>query len=209
MKDVTKAITTENNKIIGENEGVFNPYYFLIVIPKNLDQGYLILEQKRGLGIKSIFKNVFLDSLTKYTEYSNYKIELSRVFPEELKKNFYEKGKIESIKLIKKEIPEDEFEDLNSSIQTVETIIKLDDKKTTPENYLKNNEENLLSFKGLEYDIIKVKSIYKNKPKTFTLTDPTTIIPYLDITEEIDKWDKGNPNLESIHKIALNHLKKK
>ena len=111
-----------------------------------------------------------------------------------------------SFKLIKNQIPEDITEDLKTDIKTIETEIKLEGNKTTPEEFLNIREDNLLSFQSFEYDLIKVTSKYKGKPKTFILTDPTTIIPYINITDEIKEWEEGNPKLDSIHKVALEHL---
>ncbi len=207
VHDVNKSINKSDENFINEDEGVFNPYYFLIVIPKNITRGFLILEQKRGIGIKTMFKSIFLDDgLNKFPKYAHYKIDLPRIFPKELKENFYKRGELLSFKLIKNQIPEDITEDLKTDIKTIETEIKLEGNKTTPEEFLNIREDNLLSFQSFEYDLIKVTSKYKGKPKTFILTDPTTIIPYINITDEIKEWEEGNPKLDSIHKVALEHL---
>jgi len=207
VHDINKIINKSNENFINEDEGVFNPYYFLIVIPKNITRGFLILEQKRGIGIKTMFKSIFLDDgLKKFPKYAHYKIDLPRIFPKELKENFYKKGELLSFKLIKNQIPDDITEDLKTEIKTIETEIKLNGDKTTPEEFLNLREDNLLSFQSVEYDLIKVTSKYNGKPKTFILTDPTTIIPYINITDEIHEWEDGNPKLDSIHKVALEHL---
>lgn len=207
VHDVNKIINKSNENYINEDEGVFNPYYFLIVIPKNISRGFLILEQKRGIGIKTMFKSIFLDEgLKKFPKYAHYKIDLPRILPKELKETFYKKGELISFKLIKNQIPEDIVDDLKTDIKRIETEFKLEGKKITPEDFLKKRENDLLSFQTFEYDLIKVTSKYKGKSKTFILTDPTTIIPYIYITDEIKEWDEGNPKLDSIHNVALEHL---
>lgn len=207
VHDITKKKNTENSRIITRNEGVFEPYYFLLMIPKNVNEGILILEQKRGVGIKGIFTSVFLDSLVNYTDYAHCNISLSRVFPEELKEHFYVKGNLKSIKLIKNKIPDDICDNLNTAVKNIETIIKIDDKKITPKEYFDKNRGNILSFESFDYDIIKAQSEYNGKRKTFILTNPDSLIPYLDITNEIEFSDNGNPKLKSIHKVAIEHLK--
>lgn len=205
VHDVNEIINKSDENFINEDEGVFNPYYFLIVIPKNINQGFLILEQKRGIGIKTMFKSIFLDEgLKKFSDYIYYKIDLPRIFPKELKENFYKNGELVSFKLIKNQIPEDIVDDLKTEVKTIETEFKLDGSNITPEEFLNMRKNNLLSF-HFDYDSIKVTAKYKNKPKTFLLTNPDTIVPYINITDELE-WEDGNPKLDSIHNVALEHL---
>lgn len=207
LQDVTEIIDKSDESYINQNEAVFNPYYFLIVVPEDFDQGYLILEQKSGRGIKGIFYSVFLDNFNLYSDFSHYKIDLSAMVPSELSENFFDEGKVKSIKLIKKEVSEDVCDDVGTDISNIEVYLRTGKfGKLSPKQLLEKYNEGLISFKTWDYDKITVTSEFKGNEKIFDLNNPDSILPYLNITSEIDNWEKGNPELKSIHKVALNHL---
>jgi len=176
------------------------------VIPKNEKVGCLVLERKKGIGIRDIFRTGVLDQLKKYPEYHHYKIVLRRAYPRELMEHYFEKGKLLSLKYNIYKPSEDFVDDLNIEAGKIETMIKVEGDMTTPKQFLENNENHLLTFKGLDYEELRVVSSYKGNPKSFILTDPESLIPYLDITDEI-QFENGNPKLDSIDQVAREHVK--
>jgi hypothetical protein len=199
--------TSKEDRVILEEEGVFDPHYFLLTIPKDQDIGCLVLERKGGTGIRSIFEHSILGRLVDYPDFAYYKIVLRRAYPKELRERFYEKGQLLSLKYYLHELPEDLIDEIKVNTGEVETIVKVKDELISPENFFEDNKDNLLTFQGIEYDEVKVDSKYKDKKKSFIITNPDTLIPYLDVTDEIKTLIKGNPKLECIDNIARKHVK--
>ena len=71
------------------------------------------------------------------------------------------------------------------------------------------NQKNLLNAHSVLSKTLISDSKYKGKIKSFTITNPDTLIPYLDVTDELKDSDliKGNPKLGSIDNIAREHVK--
>ena len=170
-EQIIKHVPTNSKKgVIGEDDGVFEPYYFLLVVPKKHQIGCLILERKGNIGIRNIFQDAILRGLVNYTEYAQYKITLHRAVPKELKEWFYEKGELLNLKYYLAKVPEDYVDETKFVSGKVETTIKVDDKQpTTPKKFLERNKDNLLSFGGIEYEVMRVDSKYKGKIKSFTI----------------------------------------
>lgn len=205
-KEIRNLETNITSGDVNEDEGVFEPFYFFIKIPKNVSTGCLILEQKNGRGIKGIFRNAFLDKLQAYTDFDHCKIDIARAFPEEIKEKYYEKGDMKSLRCIITEPPEDIIDQPEIEVSSMEILLKINSTKSiSPKKFVEKAKKKLVSLKGYDYDEIKVISSYNGKPKIFNIENPETLIPYLDITDDIRKWKKGNPDLEHIDKIARLH----
>ncbi|MCC7561746.1 MAG: hypothetical protein KO253_02845, partial [Methanobrevibacter arboriphilus] len=82
---IRKTINNNLVSYVDEDETAYDPYYFLIILPKDSKTGCLILEQKNGDGIKGIFVNAFMNTLKDYSDYAHCEINVRRAYPEEMK----------------------------------------------------------------------------------------------------------------------------
>lgn len=213
-KRTIKNVPTNIEKgAVEKEDGVFEPYYFLLVIPKYQKRGCLILEQKRGRGIKDIFNNAILGSLVKYPDFAHYEIMLRRTYSKELKEKYYENGNIVNLKYNIYTPAEDKIDNPEIKTGKIETTVKIADKKgpVSPKKFFEKypKDSNLLCFDRTEYEELKVTSEYKGTTKCFNIKNPESLIPYLNITDEINEecWEEGNPKLECINEIAMAHAK--
>lgn len=202
---------TKTNELVGhvyEDETPYDPYYFLIILPKNSTKGCLVLEQKNGDGIKGIFISAFLDTLKDYTDYAHCKITINRAYPEEIKEKYYENGELKTLRFIISEPPEDIVDNINVKIKEVEVVIKIGGgPPVSPKTYIKSKKNALISFETFDYDEIKAISKSGKKTRTFKIRNPDSLIPYLDITNELEgHFYQNHPRLKYIDKIARDHV---
>lgn len=130
----------------------------------------------------------------------------------------YIKGKIESIRFVKYDIPSDlaeSFEDGNKGVEgRVELVFTARRGKHLPvaskfRQLLGDGPSaQIMALKEIdfEYDSVKLKSRVGGVLRTVDLAAPSHLRSYHDISAEVSRDSSGHPNFESIHGLATGLL---
>lgn len=210
-----------NKRTIRKSEGTFDeegavepeqliasPYYFLIKIPIDSETGILITERKRGIGIKNMILKGLRNNLNGCTKFRNYILEINRAVPQELINQFINNGSIMNLKFFKREANEDWADIERIELRHFETKVKVGKQTMSPQEYIDERGGSLLVFQDVPYDLLRVESKYQGTTKSFVIDDPDSIMPYIDITDEIEiDREERNPDPTSIDEIARRHAR--
>lgn len=137
-----------------------------------------------------------------------------QILPKAYLDKFFKKGKLEKIRLIRHEIPEDISEryGINYGVkQTREERIVfrpvgfLERKKKEIEEWMAGQRSctNIVELEGFEYDDMKLEFKLGNTNKTISLTDTRFLRVNEDITDIVDTKG-GNPKYDSLCEILMN-----
>lgn len=198
------------------------PFYFLIALPVNRDQGIVLLQGFKQYGIKTIFS----DTLNNYFLFENpeYKIEFNNLVDEKLLKLLLDKGFTSKIRYIKfkqpvnledaydtngdhEEIPNELHAELSvySGSNIAFSKIMRSMKNQLP--YKKSNEgdslSKLIEFTDFEYDNVKIEIKINGKNRTIDLSNLEKLRPIMDITDEVLRENSEHPKFDSINQIAI------
>ena len=191
---------------ITEDEAIADPYYFILKLPYDSELGLLILQRKSVSGLKTILTEWINYLLSQNSKYKNFKIELSSLVNEEMLDKYFDEGNLHSRTYIKNSIPSDGFGDIKRTKGKMSVKIGYDQPIRSPK-FLKKifrskkSKNNYLEFQKEQYDDLKVEIDLDGKKRIFSSGHPEDASPYIDITKEVS-MKNGNPNFESIDKIA-------
>ena len=200
------------------------PFYFLVGIPSNKNEGVVILQSFMQFGIKKVFEDTF----DKHFKSKNpeYKIEINNLVPEELLQKLLSRGTVTTINYIRFEQPVDladaaNKEDHNEKPVQTEIVIsknndllsgmihslsgKLPYKKGMNDDPLKNLIE--ITSPNFEYDDIKIKVRLNRKYRTIDLYNFNNLRPTIDISDDVKTLSSGHPEFDSINQIAIDLFK--
>ena len=205
---------------IEDNHAVQKPFYFMICLPENKKDGFLILERDGQFGIKEVFTTTFRKFIN--ANLKKYTIQFSQFVDDEIVKNIVTKGELNSIMLTRHSLPGDIAEKYGlGKFETDDFLIELKirakgknkivgDAKKKVIQMFDDNPQGFFSFEGFE-DIgfansctMKVNSTYNNSTRTVDLQDTLKFRPYYEIHIDID--DKGHSAFDSIDSKALDLL---
>lgn len=222
----TKSISYKRQK----EDAELIPFYFLIALPIDKDEGIVLLQGFKQYGIKTIFE----ETLDKYIsgETPGYKIELNNLVDENFIKILLDEGITSKIRYIKYEQPvniedaceidgdHEEFPDkLHAELSVysggsmcLSQIMKVV-KNHLP--YHKSNDgdslSKLIEITDFEYDAVKIEIKIHDKKRTIDLSNLDKLRPILDITDEVERENSEHPEFDSINQIAIDlciHLAK-
>lgn len=200
------------------------PFYFLVGIPSNKNEGIVILQSFMQFGIKKVFEDTF----GKYfkSKNSEYNIEINNLVPEELLQKLLTMGTVTTINYIRFEQPVDladaaDKEDHKEKKVQAEIVIsknndllsgmihalngKLPYKKGMNDDPLKDLIE--ITSPNFEYDDIKIKVRLNKKYRTIDLYDFNNLRPTIDISDDVKTLSSGHPEFDSINQIAIDLFK--
>ena len=200
------------------------PFYFLVGIPSNKNEGIVILQSFMQFGIKKVFEDTF----GKYfkSKNSEYNIEINNLVPEELLQKLLTRGTVTTINYIRFEQPVDladaaDKEDHEENKVQTEIVIsknndllsgmiqalndKLPYKKGMNDDPLKNLIE--ITSPNFEYDDIKIKVRLNKKYRTIDLYNFNNLRPTIDISDDVKTLSSGHPEFDSINQIAIDLFK--
>jgi len=204
------------------------PFYFLIYNPKEKDEGCVILQEFKGLGIKTAFLKYIRDCFC--SENENFVVNMLPLVPEQLIQELFSKGEPKKLRYIKfglKSDPadvgndhqEDEYNiELNISARRNKYFQIRDGICDSISNYKPLDEimshfydkkkfDRVIELHDFEYDIVKLQLSINGKTKIIDLSNPYTLRPIHDITGEVEIGADQHPMFISIDKIAKNLLK--
>lgn len=214
LKNIDRGSISYKRKI---DEAEMLPFYYLIHLPKNNDEGIVILQRFKQFGIRKHL----LDDFTEYftSKYPNLNIEINPLVPETLIQQSFYNGRIIKIRFIKFEIPK-EIEDAydNPNHKEIEGQTELSVSVKRNDNlpilnpileYLKGNRalNKIVELQDFNYEDIKVELMVNKTHRTISLTNLNKVRAYYDITDKVKEDKGGHPSFESIDKIARELLK--
>jgi hypothetical protein len=208
--DVKKASVAHNRKA---TEADMLPFYFLADIPDGPDEGLLILERRGMSGIRQLLYRVVSAEFEK--KFKDHRLRFDPlVQSKELAK--YAKGKIESIRFVRFDIPKDISEAFGAGHKEVkgrvELVVHAQRGKSLPLNdklrkFLRGGtkvgELIALDETNFEYQNIKMRSRIGQSRRTIDLAREKHLRSYHDISDTVQFDPKsGNPRFDSIHELA-------
>lgn len=195
------------------NEAEMLPFYFLISLPKNANEGIILFQRFGKFGIRTVFSRDFRNYFA--SQVKNFSVEINPLVPETLVKYYIEEGSLKKIRFIKFEIPRDIADALNQSHEEQEGYIELT-VAAKRNNQLpgmsiirdffegRRDLNKLIELQDFEYDTIKVELEAGGERRVIDLSDWLKIRAYYDITGDVELNGGGHPYYSSIHKIAMN-----
>jgi hypothetical protein len=189
------------------------PFYFLIDLPEGADEGFMVLQRTGMYGIRKMLSEFLTQEFE--VSFTDYQLHLHPLVESaEIKK--YQKGKIESIRLINFKIPSDIADAFDSGHRetkgTVELVIRARRGGSLPigdklRQFFSGTRQ-LGKFIALDethfpYQNVKVKSRVGGTTRTVDLAHLNHLRSYHDITDRVVLDNKsGHPKFESINKLA-------
>lgn len=205
-----------NNETISHkrqtNEAELLPFYFLIEIPNNVDEGIVILQRFKQFGIRTTILKDFTDFFNNI--YPDFRIELNPLVPEKLIDQLLNKGRITKIRFIRFGLHADitdvyDTQDHKEDIGYTELVVSAKRNKNISisgriQEFLKGEKElnSLIELRNFEYDNIKLGIDFKKNHRTIDLSNLHKLRAYYDITDDVTVGDNGHPSFDSIDYLA-------
>ena len=206
----TDSITYKKKK----NDADLLPFYFLFYIPKDTNEGILLLQRTGKYGIRSNL-GTFLDKYFS-DKYRGFTLEINTLVQEEIIKKMLYNGTIKKLRCVKYQAPVDRFdgldeghEELSYSMEVVlsahriplrSKIKSLFDSKSSVKNLVELRDFNF------DYDTVKVDVEIEGSIRTFDLGRLSKARTYYDISDKVDLDTDEHPTFLSIKTIANIYL---
>lgn len=201
------------------------PFYFLVSLPTDVNEGIVILQRFRQFGIRNMLLGDFLPYFTK--AHPNYRVEFNPLTYENLLNEYLDGGQLKAIRLVKFDMPDDiatafELQDHLEEEAYVELVVRSRKNRSLAvlekikeafrgggRRYLEEDEWNrLIEIPDFEYNVIKAELEINGKRKVIDLTNPYRLRSYYDITDDVEIGDNGHPVFRSINGLANELLEK-
>jgi hypothetical protein len=208
--DVKKASLAHMRKT---TEADMIPFYFLVDLPKGPDEGLLVLERRGMSGIRQVLYHAVSSEFDH--KFKDHRLRFDPLVQgKELEK--YVKGKIESIRFVRFDIPKDISDAFASGHKEVkgrvELVVHAQRGKSLPLNDMlsrflrggtKVGELIALDETKFKYENIKMQSRVGRSRRTIDLARTKHLRSYHDISDTVQFDPKsGNPKFDSIHGLA-------
>lgn len=217
LYDINRNQTTYTRQ---PTEAEMLPFYFLISIPSNKDEGILILQRFKQFGIKTIFENDLKNFIKSYVpaDVRHINLTINALVPSRVLE-YYLRGDVKKIRFIKFSLPSDiaNFYDDPSHIEEegyMELVVSANRGRYFP-NMIKEKirrlirgESDLSHFIEIrdlnyDYDNVKVELDIQGTRRTIDLSNTSALKGYIDITSDVSVGPNGHPEFTSINQIAL------
>jgi hypothetical protein len=199
----------------GKNDADVMPYYFLINIPKDTDEGIIILQRTGKHGVRTNFGNFLNKHFSE--KYPNYSVEINTLVREELIKKILYGGVIKKLRCVKYKAHVDAFDGIDNpheenpySMEVVLSANRIPFVHKIKE-FLDSSNKNIKTLVEIrdfkfDYDTVKVDVETNGSTKTFDLEHLYKVKAYYDITSEV-KFDRDDyPTFPSIQLVARKYL---
>jgi hypothetical protein len=212
LRDVgTDSITYKKKK----SDADVLPFYFLVYIPEDTDEGILLLQRTGKYGIRSSF-GVFIDKYFS-EKYKGYAVEVNTIIQEEIIKRMLYSGTIKKLRCVKYQAPVDGFDGLDEGHEEVpyNMEIVLSGNRIPVMTKIRNFFESKTSVRNLielrdfnfDYDTVKVDVEVDGNLRTFDLGRLNRTRTYYDISQQVALDTDDHPKFSSIDIIAKGYLK--
>ncbi|MDF5734538.1 MULTISPECIES: hypothetical protein [unclassified Nostoc] len=212
LRDVdTDSITYKKKK----SDAEVLPFYFLIYIPKDTNEGILLLQRTGKYGIRTHF-GIFLDKYFS-DKFPGFAVEINTLVQEEIIKRILYGGTIKKVRCVKYQAPIDRVDGLDEGHQEIpyNMEIVLSANKIPFMGKIQNFFNSTSSVKSLielrdfnfDYDTVKVDVDLDGSLRTFDLGCLQRARAYYDISDQVVIDSDDYPTLQSIQTITKIYLK--
>ena len=188
------------------------PFYFMANLPRQQDEGILILQRTSQYGIRT----VFLQDLAKHIKEidATKHIEINPLVPADLLSQYLKDGRLTKVRLIRFMLPSDMAVAYDSGghreeFGYVEYSINARRNQTLPfvgrmlDVIAHNREINQMTeLQGYDYDTVKVELELGGSRRTLDLSNINKLRAHYDISDDVDVGANGHPIFASIDKAA-------
>lgn len=195
-----------------DQHGIYNDIFFYIKLPRNKPRGYLILQRRSKFGVKTAFTNL-LRAWIRDRGYQDSIVSVNPIMNSEVFRLWINNGNLKKINFIQNSIPEkpeDYFinnEQPNTVkgqfTQTVKSNIGLNPywKNFASGQFFKRSKnatveldaDNEIEFHEIEFEV----ELNRHKKKFFARSKQRAV-PDLDVTQNLQYDDNGNPTIETL-----------
>lgn len=217
----TKANTVTYSKKSHEAELI--PFYYLLYVPENRDEGVVILQRFKQFGIR----NILLEDFTKYFNgfYDDYNISINPLVVKNILDQYFSEGRIMKIRFINYKLPknlEDIFSqgDHKHSPGYLENVVSLRRGRSFSSNFvnkMRSNISKLLSSSIAVSDLTELQEIQNyDNIKLEVQVGPTRRVVNLgkiskiryneDVTNRVRVTVSGHPTFDSIDAVSIELL---
>lgn len=210
--DIVDIDTGDINYEKAIDEASLVPFFFCMWLPENRDEGILILQNFKQLGINAAIREILERPFNR--DFSRNRLSINALVPESAVMNFLNSGRIMKARFIEYRLPIDQAEAIghDHEEQHINVEYSLTAKSNT-EIPIKNRlleciagtreRADLLELEHFNYDDVKVEVEVNGKAKTINLFDFKKIRPRFDISENVDIAPSGHPYVDSVQEQAL------
>jgi hypothetical protein len=202
------------------------PFYFLISLPTDVNEGVIILQRFRQFGIRKILLGDFGQHFS--VAHPSYRVEFNPLTYENLLNEYLDGGQLKAVRLVKFNMPTDiatafDLQDHLEEEAYVELVVRSRRNKALQgmldkikgalgvgsRRHLDGVEWNkLLEIPDFDFNTIKAELEINGKRKVIDLTNPYRLRSYYDVTENVDIAENGHPIFKSINSLAEELLEK-
>lgn len=212
--DIRDVKTDKTNYRKQKDDADVLPFYFLFYLPKDTNEGLLILQRTGKFGIRSSFGS-FLDKYFS-KKYSGYCIEINTLIKDEVIKKLISRGTIKRLRCVKYHASSDSIDGLDEgheetafNMEFVLSAGKIPFMQTVQHYFdSKSNIKNLIEIRDFkfDYDTVKIEVDTNGNTRTFDLGNLQRAKAYYDISDRVIMDSDEHPNFESINKIAEDYM---
>jgi len=191
------------------------PFYFLMEVPDDADEGIMVFQKYNQLGIKSLFSDFLKDRFQ--LEHQDMMLDVHPLVPEQILNQFINDGRVIKIKFTRFKLPTDIADAFDGQSHkevngTTELVLKVSKNGQFPilgrikECVSKRRPLNqFITIENFEYDTVRIGVDFNGRVRTFDLSDLYKVSPSLDISSEVELQD-GHPTFTSINNVAMSFL---
>lgn len=193
---------------VNPDHAAFRNLFFWIKLPKNKQEGALILQRKSKFGVKTIFSTT-MNSFMRDLGYERYHIDINNMVHGKVYRKMIEEGKLKRLSFIRKKIPGsiEEYYQNGAKPQEIKgeftTSISA---SNLPHNYKEfvnkiftnpKNERIEIIGSDEKFDELEFELELNGKRKTFYVMNRHRIQPDVDVTSNVEIVD-GEATIESL-----------
>lgn len=211
LRDVeTDSVTYKKRK----NDADVLPFYFLFYLPKDTNEGVLLLQRTGKFGIRTNLGNFLNTHFSK--QYPGYLVEINALVQEELIKKILYGGIIKKLRCVKYHAPLDSIDGLDEGHQEVpfNMEIVLSANRIPFMDRIQKffdsdcNVKSLVEIRDFkfDYDTVKLEVEVNGSIRTFDLGYLQKARTYYDISEQVVMDSDEQPTFQSIQQVAKKYL---
>ena len=196
------------------SEAEMMPFYFLIFLPQNTDEGILILQRFKQYGIKTILEKDINDYIS--SQYNSLELQINPLVPSQLINEYLRNGRILKLRFIRFSFPPDiadayDTQDHLEEEGTTEYVISAKRRGSIPRRILEvilevingqRSSNEIIEIQDFRYDKVKVEVELNGNRRTIDLSDTNKLRAYIDISQSVRLGNDGHPLFESINEKA-------
>lgn len=192
------------------------PFYFLVRIPENKDEGILILQRTGSFGIRNLVGKE-LHGLFE-GKYPSFTPTINPLMPEEVVKKTLEKGIVTKLRFVRFGVHKDiadayDAHDHTEEIGNMQWVVTARRGQSLPlmgrvKDVLSKKRElqNMIELPGFPYETVKVELNVNGRKRTVDLGNLKKVRAYYDVDRDVKRGANGQPQFKSIDSVARDLL---